>query len=299
MKTKTYNIEQLRCNEMDESIQQFDLVRYEDFIEESSLSTRAHRHNYYMILFCTSGQGSQLIDFEQYEIKPGRIFLMYPGQIHAWQQDEDLKGYLIFFTASFFNMRYHNNILLDFPFFNATARRPYVEISETQMAHKTTLFNCMLKEYNHKKEGYLKILRSYLNIVLIESNRSYESKLHTKAHTDKNAALIVNNFELLINQHFKDKHKVRDYAELLHLTPNYLNAVCNKILNRSAGEMIRSRIMLEAKRLLLHERDTVAEIGHELGFDDNSYFCRFFKKYESTSPEKFRKHYQAIEGKRK
>lgn len=293
MKTKTYNIEHLRCNDLDERKQQFDLIRYEEFIEESSLSTRAHRHNYYMVLFCTGGRGSQLIDFEQFEITPGTIFLMYPGQIHAWQEDHDLQGYLIFFTSAFFNMRYHNNVLLDFPFFNATARRPFIEIPPEQMDHKNTLFNCMLKEYEQKEEGYLKVLRSYLNIVLIESNRAYESKLHSKINSDKNAALIVNNFEQLINVHFKEKHKVKEYAELLHLTPNYLNAVCNKILNRSAGEMIRSRIMLEAKRLLLHERDTVAEIGHELGFDDNSYFCRFFKKYETTSPEKFRKKYQS------
>jgi AraC-like DNA-binding protein len=246
-----------------------------------------------MILFCTGGHGSQLVDFEEFEIKPNTIFLMYPGQIHAWQEDHDLQGYLIFFTAAFFNMRYHNNVLLDFPFFNATARKPFIEISPEQVNHKKVLFDCMLKEYEQREEGYLKILRSYLNIVLIESNRTYESKLHTKVNSDKNAALIVNNFEQLINVHFKDKHKVKEYAELLHLTPNYLNAVCNKILNRSAGEMIRSRIMLEAKRLLLHERETVAEIGHELGFDDNSYFCRFFKKYEETSPEKFRKKYQS------
>ncbi len=292
MKTKTYNIEQLRCNALDEEKQQFDMIRYEDFIQESALSTKAHRHNYYMILFCTGGQGRQLIDFKDYEIEPGMIFLMYPGQIHAWRNDHHMKGYLIFFTSSFFNMRYHNNILLDFPFFNAAAKKPCIRVEHSDMPHKKNLFDCMLKEYESQREGHLKALRSYLNIVLIEADRAYSQNLSAKVQTDKNAALIVKNFEQLINQHFKEKHKVRDYAEQLHLTPNYLNAICNKILNRPAGDLIRSRIMLEAKRLLLHEGDTVAEVGHELGFDDNSYFCRFFKKYEGTSPERFRKHYQ-------
>jgi len=288
MKTKTYNIEQLRCNDLDNSQQQFDMVRYEDFIRETKISTRAHRHNYFMILFCTGGKGRQLIDFEEYEILPGRIYLMYPGQIHAWQDDEELKGYLIFFTASFFNMRYHNNVLLDFPFFNATSRTPFIEVKKGGMQHTQTLFECMLREYEKKEEGFRKALRSYLNIVLIEGNREYKTPLQARIKSDKNATLIVNNFEQLINSHYKEKHKVKEYAELLHLTPNYLNAVCNKILNRSAGDMIRSRIMLEAKRLILYSGKTITEIAYELNYTDSSNFSRFFSSLQQESPEEFR-----------
>ncbi len=288
MKTNT-NVEHLECHSFGLNNQEFYILRYEDFLKESDFSRLTYRHNYYMVLFCTEGNGHHLIDFQEYEIKVNDIYLMFPGQIHAWKGSQNIKGYIIFFTPNFFNMRYHNNILLEFPFFNATSKKPFVSLDETERHHKISLFNNMLQEFENKQDDFLKVLRSYLNIILIEVNRIYDSTFHSNVNIDKNAALIVKNFELLINKHYKENHKVKDYAKLLNLTPNYLNAVCNKIMNRPAGALIRHRIMLEAKRLLLHEGDTVARIGHELGFVDNSYFCRFFKKYEHLSPEKFRK----------
>ena len=77
---------------------------------------------------------------------------------------------------------------------------------------------------------------------------------------------------------------------MLHITPNHLNAVCTKVYGHSAGEHIRNRVMVEAKRLLVNMPGvTVAEIAYQLNFDDNAYFSRFFKKYAGETPEKFRK----------
>lgn len=289
MKPKIINIDQLRCNRLDETQEQFDMIKYENFNFPSSVSHHTHRHNYYMLFFCTHGTGKHLVDFEEHDIRAGQIIAMHPGQIHAWMEDKDLRGYLIFFTTAFFHMRYHNNVLLDFPFFSTDCRSPHIDIPKDQIAHKNSLFDCMLKEFEKKESDYLKALRSYLNIILVEAKRIFETDLQRQQQKDKNSYLIVRNFERLINEHFSRKHKVKDYAELLLLTPNYLNAISNKITGKPAGELIRSRIMLEAKRLLLHESLTVAEIGNKLGFEDNSYFSRFFKKYEGTSPEKFRK----------
>ena len=75
----------------------------------------------------------------------------------------------------------------------------------------------------------------------------------------------------------------------MRVRPNYLNAVCNEVAHSSAGDLIRNRILLEAKRLLIHEKKTASEIAYELGFADNSYFGRFFKKYENTTPDGFKK----------
>ncbi len=271
------------------------MARFEEFIASSDLREIAHRHNYFMILVATAGKGKQLIDFESFDVFPGMVFLMYPGQIHAWESEEDLKGMLLFFTNEFFSLRYHNNILLDFPFFHSTAQQPFIQPEAKEFERLEWLSEAMLEEYANAKKDYLRVLRSYLNVFLLNCNRHYETNWNRLSGKDKNAALIVHNFEQLIDQYFQSKHKVSDYAEMLLITPNYLNAVCNKVTGRSAGELIRHRIMLEAKRMLLHESRTVAEIGHDLNFQDNSYFCRFFKKYEGCSPEKFRKVYRMKE----
>jgi AraC-like DNA-binding protein len=85
-------------------------------------------------------------------------------------------------------------------------------------------------------------------------------------------------------------HKLpKDYAEMLFITPNHLNALCRETLNTPAGEIIRNRVALEAKRLLTNLDLTITEIAYRLGFADNSYFTKFFKKQTNTNPEDFRK----------
>jgi len=83
----------------------------------------------------------------------------------------------------------------------------------------------------------------------------------------------------------------KDYAALLYITPNHLDALCNDILGIPAGEVIRNRVILEAKRMLINPKLSVADIGGRLGFADNSYFTRFFKKQAGTTPDEFRKNF--------
>ncbi len=294
MPPKSINIEQLQCNTLPKEGKQFDMVRSEHFLPGSKGMEQAHRHNYYMVFLPTAGEGRHLVDFQSHLIRPGRVFLMYPGQIHAWESfGDDLLGFLLFFTQEFFYLRYHNNLLLEFPFFRTTCRKPYVDLCDEEMQQLTRVCECMEDELRRKDKDYLKALRSFLNVLLIRVSRHYvDAYTKSVSGPEKNAAQIVHQFEQLIDQHFVAKHRVKDYAKMLLISPNYLNAVCNRILGKSAGELIRERIMLEAKRLLLHDAQTVSEIGHQLHFEDNSYFCRFFKKYAGTSPERFRRKYR-------
>jgi AraC family transcriptional activator of pobA len=101
--------------------------------------------------------------------------------------------------------------------------------------------------------------------------------------------ILLKNFQKLIELHYTRLKLPKDYAGMLYITPNHLNAVCKDILGMQAGEVIRNRAMLEAKRLLTNPQLTISEIAFELNFNDNSYFTKFFKKFEGITPEEFRK----------
>ena len=101
--------------------------------------------------------------------------------------------------------------------------------------------------------------------------------------------MLLRNFKQLIDKQFRLIKLPKEYAELLYVTPNHLNALCQDLLGKTAGDVIRDRILLEAKRLLTNEGMTITEIAYDLNFQDNSYFTRFFKKYTGTTPEEFRK----------
>ncbi|MCB0635367.1 MAG: helix-turn-helix transcriptional regulator [Lewinella sp.] len=245
-----------------------------------------------MMLVTTAGGGSQLIDFHSVPVQPGRIFLMYPGMIHAWEEEEGVKGYLIFFTADFFSLRYNTNVLLDFPFFNSSYGRPYVDMPEgADFDRVRQLAEWALLVFNRSEADKELQLRSYLNLLLLEAQRYYVEEEAEDSEQNHHGRRLVKHFEKLIDRHFHQIRSVSAYAKMLQLTPNYLNTVCKQVAGRSAGELIRHRVMLEARRMLVHEDKTVAEVGHALSFEDNAYFCRFFKKYEGQSPDRFRKHY--------
>ncbi|MCB0516631.1 MAG: helix-turn-helix transcriptional regulator [Chitinophagales bacterium] len=265
----------------------FEMYRMEDFYPENQSLAQSNRHDFYMIFYPTEGSGSHLIDFKSYKIEPHKVFLLYPGQVHTWEEYQDLKGFLIFFTTEFFTFRYNNNNLFEFPYFSAARREPFLYVSHNVQERLLRFLNTMLAEYQSDLIDKDKVLRSYVNILLIEFKRLYAHG--QQVNYDKHGLTVVRHFEQLISENFKEKHQVKDYAEMLFVTPNYLNAICNKITNKSAGELVRTRIMLEAKRMLLHDDKTVTEIAYELSFKDNSYFCRFFRKYEGLSPETFRK----------
>ena len=65
-------------------------------------------------------------------------------------------------------------------------------------------------------------------------------------------------------------------------------SICKDIYDRTVSEIIQERVILEAKRLLAHSGMSVSEIAYKLGFNDNSYFGRYFKKAVGIPPERFR-----------
>lgn len=281
----SFTIQELNCQEHPH--QEFDIARFEYFARDIAHLYAPHRHDFYTLLLATEGSGSHDIDFSTYAIHPLRLFFISPGQIHAWREINNLKGYVLFFTDDFFSLRYHNNVLAEFPFFNSLRHEPFMELTGQSFGNLHQLMSTLHEEYSKPKLYSDNLLRSYLNILLIVLAREY---LPRQTGTDQGTQrTLIRTFENLINQHFRTKKHPRDYADLLFITPNYLNEVCKQTTGQSAGELIRKRIIIEAKRLLAHTPQTVSEIAYDLQFDDASYFCRFFKKETQKSPENFRK----------
>jgi AraC-like DNA-binding protein len=245
-----------------------------------------HRHNFYQILYITSGGGRHIIDFESFPIQEGYLFFLAPGQIHEWLLNKDTDGILINFNESFFNCIPINNQCLFAETF-LLENKPYSAINlSSDKEEFEHLLNLILEEYNNKNTSWEEMIRALLIqlFVLIGRKKNYRITKHT---TYQNYQLLK--FKKLIEQFYTTKRLPKEYAELLFITPNYLNTLCMKITGCSAGFFIRNRILLEAKRLLANSTLTINEIAWQLNFNNNSYFTRFFKKYEGILPNEFRK----------
>mgnify|MGYP001206112813 CR=1 FL=1 len=82
----------------------------------------------------------------------------------------------------------------------------------------------------------------------------------------------------LVDEYYSENLTVGFYAEKLNITATYLSRLVNEVYNKSVSEFINERVVLEAKRIIRLSSKSIKEISFELGFNDPSYFSRFFKK---------------------
>lgn len=242
-----------------------------------------HAHSFYLLLYVSQGQGTHTVDLVTYELRPGSVFFLAPGQVHNWQLLADTDGIVVFFELSFYQFRYPERDLLALPFFdNAHPPVLYLPIGN----ELAPLFEQLLHEYQVDFANQAEVVRAYLALLLELTTRHYPAApVTTEAGL---AQRQIRQFGALLNQHYRTKRGVRDYAALLHLTANYLNALCRRVLGQTASDLIHARVVLEAQRLLTHSALSVAQVADELGFEDPSYFGRYFRKYVGQSPEAFR-----------
>ena len=218
------------------------------------------------------------------------MYFMKPGQVHQWYFKEKYDGFVVNFSSNFFDwIGINSSLLQKFSFLQSIKITDHViELNKELQAIISPLFENIINE-NLLNDQFtnLKIGSQLLELfILIERNYFADSNA-----VNDYKSVLLNNFQSLIDQHFKVKKLPKDYAEMLYITPNHLNALCKDLGGISAGELIRSRVVLEAKRLLVNKELSVSEIAYELNFQDASYFVKFFKKYTNFTPEQFRKQY--------
>jgi len=242
-----------------------------------------HAHDFYLLLYITEGTGTHTIDLVTYELRPGSVFFLTPGQVHHWQLNTDTRGFLVFFDTDFYLFRYPGSRLYEYPFFEH-AHPPVLYLAADE-AEIQSLFARLYAEYLVPQANQAEVFRSYLYLGLELAARHYP--VLPAAETNL-AQQQIRQFGALLNEHYRTKRSVSDYAELLHLSANHLNALCRRVLNKTASALIHERVITEAQRLLSHSALGVAQVAYELGFEDASYFVRYFRKYAGTTPEAFR-----------
>ena len=251
---------------------------------------QAHKHTFYHLVFFTEGAGSQTIDFQKFEVKPYQIYFMVPGQVHHWAFERKVDGYVVNFSPKFFqSFLLKPDYLEQFPFFSGNANEAVINVEENLRIKLIGLFEKLLIETVENQRTTLDMVRLLLLELFILIGRTVITP-QSKQASPYNLTLLKN-FKNLIETNYINNRLPKYYAELLYITPNHLNALCNDLLGIPAGEVIRNRVVLEAKRLLINPQLGITEVANHLNFADNSYFTKFFKKQAGITPEEFRKQF--------
>ena len=172
-------------------------------------------------------------------------------------------------------------------FFGAS-QFPKIAIPETELEKFEILWKMFTIEMASKDDLQNDMLQMMLKRLLILSTRVYKEQTELTS-LDKKQLDIVREYNYLVETHFKTKHQVADYAEMLNKSPKTLSNLFKKYNEKSPLQIIQDRTILEARRLLRYSDKSIKEIAYEIGYEDIQSFSRFFKKAEGSSPSEFKK----------
>ena len=171
--------------------------------------------------------------------------------------------------------------------FYGSSHSPIISLNAPEVVSFESMFHIFKEEFRNKDQIQGEMLRVLLKRLLITSTRLITAQF-IEASVSKSQIDLVRRFHVLVESHFREKHQVSAYAELLNKSPKTLSNVFKKTSDDSPLQVINKRIILEAKRLLMSSAKNVDEIGYELGYKEPAHFSKFFKSHTGLPPAKYK-----------
>ena len=267
-------------------------LEYLNFSDRPTLtqSAKPHRHDFYEILYVTGGAGTHYIDFNGYPIEANTFYFISPGQVHYWETTIPIEGEILVFTSDFLLLAPADYMVLhELSFFHTAEGSPTLKLNEADHAQISALFQALAGEFKANDFRASSVLRAYLHILLVNIQRICEVQENGAGKSqDTVAQKLTRQFKQLVTQQPTAGRSVQEVADQLGVSVNHLNKTVKVATGFTPGQLIRQEVVLEAKRLFRHTGLSATEIAYRLGFDDSSYFGRFFKREVGVTPGKFR-----------
>lgn len=251
---------------------------------------KPHQPDFYTLSIALEGSCTEIISENKVTLSPGRLLFTSPREIITAEDcSPDLKIRQILFKKSFLLGTNLSREILDELLWVDPAKPPIFDLNDEDFKKMKYLIDKLAEEAYLSKAYHRQILRNGIIELLYRINRLDKSCLKKGDHTSTQVNRLYKKFKDLVDEHFIQKKKVSDYAELLHVTPKHLSEVVKEESNSTALEHIHGRIMREAKNQLIYTDKSAKEIAYHLGFNTPSQFGRFFKRKAGESPIQFRK----------
>jgi AraC-like DNA-binding protein len=259
-------------------------VRYSGAYKDYTPNPELHRHDHYEILIIEKGGGEHIVDYETYPVLDNQIFFLRPGQVHRFMPSKDAVFYFLAFDTAAIQL--NTMVQLNrFEFFQSFNTQGYLHL-DTIEPILSILKSLMADSEAQSEINQNTLISSYLMILLIKLQREFVES-QTEHNNGNLNSPIVREFNKLIDDPAIKLRFVQEYADALHVTPNYLNECVKRETGKPVSFWISEKILIEAKRLLKDGRFNVSEVAKELQFPDTTHFSRFFKRSTGTTPKQY------------
>lgn len=258
---------------------------YANYFDELTVP---HRTDFYQIIWFKKGSCNHMVDFNLINIQPNSVLFVDKNSIQCFDKLAVIEGEVLLFTDNFFCKEVEDTKLLRSSLlFNDLYTISTIKIENLVLIFEN-VFQLIKTEVDTKPDNYQSdILRKYLQNILLLSERERQNQYSTIINKGTDLECVLK-FRDLLDKQYQEQKAVSKYAVQLNVTQKRLNIATLKIMDITPKQMIDARIILEAKRLLVHTTDSVKEIGYTLGFDEPTNFVKYFKKHQNITPIEFR-----------
>ena len=247
--------------------------------------TKMHRHDFYELVWLREGACTFFSDFHFYPATQGDLIFISPGQLHDYVVPEGHCRLLILgFRPTVLPVVAHH--LIHILPFDDTNRPPVLNLPPEEKPALEQLFWLARRHFAAKTAGWDTLVTSYLHTILTEA--AYLIPESFRDQTANASVQITRAFQQAVEKHYRHNRQVQDYAEMLGVTSNYLVKTVRLTTRTTPKQMLQNRLLLEAKRLLVHTPHPVNQISNLLAFADSTTFARWFKKLSDQTPSHFR-----------
>lgn len=258
------------------------------FKMSNHLMTVPHRAQFYHILWIEEGKGNHYIDFNPIRIEDQTIVFIPVNSVNQYDINGIYKGKGIIFTNNFFCKNDSDFSFLNNSILFSDLYPPAICNIPTNNNELNVLLKSMENEFLKEKDSsqYL-ILHNMLHIFLLQAEREL-IKQDIKELKQGPELNILQDFKMLLESSFQHKKAVGKYSLDLNITEKQLNKATTSLLGKSPKQLINERVLLEAKRLLVHSNLNIKSIAYQIGYDEPTNFIKFFKKHSHCTPSDFR-----------
>jgi AraC family transcriptional regulator, transcriptional activator of pobA len=255
------------------------------------------RTNFFTVFWIQEGQGTFCAESGEYPFAAQSLLFLVPYQSFKFISGPGFRGLCLRFHANFLCIEtYHEEVGCNGILFNDTYGVPCVNLEECHAQEAAALLDEISRELREGGLAHSEVLLSYLKIFLVRATRLKMQQQELASAPPGRIPEVLTNLKRLIEEHFRTRHAPADYAAMLHIVPKSLARLVRMHLNKTLTELIRERIIRQAKWELLHTQKPVKDVAAGLGFEDIFYFSRLFKRSTGCSPTFFREFETEIRG---
>lgn len=241
------------------------------------------QRDYHELMWIEEGVANFLLDGDVYSIESNAFFVFPKGRIHQFLPKEAVKGQVIRFTE---------DVLDDYPrlLFSKFNQVSQVKISIENQTIFAYLFKVLSLEYTIQPT-YSPVLTNLLKTIIYKLDDIKQRQLACTTTAAKINLDVFDRFQLLLDEYITQETAIAFYAEKLHLSQRQLGNIVKQVLNKPTSVVIAERLLIACKRQLLYTNHPISQVAYSMGFEDNSYFTKFFKKHTQQTPKEYRKNH--------